>query len=206
MLTPRVEIGSCRCPKLVLATNCENRRTPLRYGFPCRSLVDHGRRSGRVFTSEVCLRLARARDICSSSQIPGFRPSFRRLCIFCHRWGCLRTRPGVDVRWVYRRVGGQGKGDGCHDDARSHPWRDGWCRFVGVDGQRARLVSVDGALVLRGFVGDRYWRSHRPDAPGSPDNSVRRCLIYGDSQDGPISTPSWIGSWPPSGTCTKTRI
>jgi len=93
--------------------------------IPCRSLVDHCRRSRRIFTAEVRLRVARAGNICSSSQISGFRTSFQRLCILCDEWDCDRTRHRVDVRWVYRRLGGQEKGDGCYDDARSGPWRIG---------------------------------------------------------------------------------
>jgi hypothetical protein len=72
--------------------------------IPCRSLVDHCRRSRRIFTAEVRLRVARAGNICSSSQISGFRTSFQRLCILCDEWDCDRTRHRVDVRWVYRRL------------------------------------------------------------------------------------------------------
>jgi hypothetical protein len=59
-----------------------------------------------------------------------------------------RTPHRIDVGWVFGRVGGQGKGDGCYDDVKSDPWGNDW-RCFGL-GSRAWTdgCSMD-AMVMR---------------------------------------------------------
>jgi len=74
---------------------------------------------------------------------------FDAYVFLCDRRYCDRTRLRVVVRRVCRRVGGQGKGDGGHNEARSRSLGDDCCSFFGVGGQRTRLDHVGGAMVLR---------------------------------------------------------
>ena len=128
-----------------------------------KDVVDDGSGRRRVLTDEASLRVAGAGDIRSSSAIQGFRPSFQRLCVLCFRRRCDRTRHRIAVRWVYGRVGGQGKGDGCHDDAGSDPLRHDR-RCIGMDIHASACGCCVDAMVMRRPARHRDWRSHRPNA------------------------------------------
>ena len=72
----------------------------------------------------------------------------------------------VDVRRLYRRVGGQGKRDGCHGDAEPCPFRVG-CSCLFCIASRAlahgRSPLVD-AIPMRWSIRNRYRRCHGANA------------------------------------------
>jgi hypothetical protein len=125
---------------------------------------------------QVCLRVARQVAVSGYRQVPLLLvgPLFS-LLVDAER-NVDRTHHLVDVRRMYGRRGGQGKGDGCHDDASSGPMRVVWhCLGVGSHAW-AYGFCVD-AMVVCWSVRDRSWRSNSPNAQISRETSAFGCVI-----------------------------
>lgn len=119
---------------MVLAAGGENHRRHLRHHIPCRSVVNRFSSGRRVFAAQVCLWTARQVAVSSYRQIPLLLVSPFSGLPMDSEGNVARTTHLVDVRRMCGRVRGQGKGDGCHDDASSGPVRVDWlCLGVGSD-------------------------------------------------------------------------
>ena len=107
---------------MVLATDSEDHRSSVRQRIPCCAVVDHCPCSRRFFAVAVCLPIARQGAVGRYRQIPRLLVEpFLGLHVLGDGRNVDRTPDPVNARRVYRRVCGQGKRDGCHDDAGSRP-------------------------------------------------------------------------------------
>ena len=131
---------------------------------PCRAVVNRRCRSRRIFIGRLCPWVTRQGAVRSYRQIPRLLVEpFQSLHVLGDRRNVGRTPDSVGVRWVYGRVGGQGKGDGCHDDASHCPLHDGWSCILR---RRSKTLAhglhpfVDAISVLWSVRHDG-WRTHR---------------------------------------------
>jgi hypothetical protein len=167
-----------RSPDDGIGAGRKNHRAPLRHRIPCRSVVNHCRRAGRARAVQACRWAAEQAAVSNYRQVPLLLVGpFSNLLVGAERHVDRTYHLGA-VRRMYGRVGGQGKGDGCHDDDSSGPVRVDWrCLDVGSYAWEDYGCCVDAMVVCRSVCG-RCWRRNSPNAQIRREISTFACVIW----------------------------